>query len=308
MTDTNLSRRAALGTGATTVAAAMSGEQLAAAETAPGGGNIVNDDGVPLWYQTTGKGEPIVVTGGFGLLHNQWDYVRDILAKSYMVIDWNYRGAGKSDRSWPGNYTFERWVDDLRVVLDHLKVKRCHMWGTSTGAKLNIRFASRFPDRVQSVITYPSFRGGGRAPNDPFIPLGLTHGYEALGRMYQWYGCAVENRWTARGNEIAQYEAKCFEANFAMSTFAETLDIFGRADVGADLERLKMPVLMLLGESGILGSGRLQNTINEVKKRCPQAELATIPKAGGTYCVIEEPEATAAAAMAFLARNPIRRS
>jgi len=48
-----------------------------------------------IWYEVTGKGQPIVLSGGFGLLHNQWDFVRDILAKDFQVIDWNYRGAGK---------------------------------------------------------------------------------------------------------------------------------------------------------------------------------------------------------------------
>ncbi len=39
----------------------------------------IEDNGVKLWYEITGKGEPLVLTGGFGCLHNQWDWIMDIL-------------------------------------------------------------------------------------------------------------------------------------------------------------------------------------------------------------------------------------
>jgi len=62
----------------------------------------ITHHGTSLWYDVRGSGQPLVLSGGFGLLHNQWDYVRDTLAERYQVIDWNYRGAGHSDRAWPG--------------------------------------------------------------------------------------------------------------------------------------------------------------------------------------------------------------
>ena len=60
----------------------------------------VEDNGVKLWYEITGKGEPLVLTGGFGCLHNQWDWIMDILNEDFQVINWNYRGSGQSDRYW----------------------------------------------------------------------------------------------------------------------------------------------------------------------------------------------------------------
>lgn len=82
----------------------------------------VDDNGVKLWYRISGSGDPLVLTGGFGLLHNQYDYVVDILAKKFQVIDWNYRGAGESDRAWLGSFTLDRWVDDLECVLKTLNL------------------------------------------------------------------------------------------------------------------------------------------------------------------------------------------
>jgi L-alanine-DL-glutamate epimerase-like enolase superfamily enzyme len=45
----------------------------------------VIDRGVKLWYQVRGEGQPIVLSGGFGLLHNQWDAVRVITAAAMQI-------------------------------------------------------------------------------------------------------------------------------------------------------------------------------------------------------------------------------
>ncbi len=45
----------------------------------------IEDKGVKLWYEITGKGEPLVLTGGFGCLHNQWDWIMDILNEDFSV-------------------------------------------------------------------------------------------------------------------------------------------------------------------------------------------------------------------------------
>ncbi len=58
-----------------------------------------NDNGVELWYDVNGTGEPLVVTGGFGLLHDQFAKIRSLLTPQLQVIDWHYRGAGQSDRA-----------------------------------------------------------------------------------------------------------------------------------------------------------------------------------------------------------------
>jgi len=104
----------------------------------------VEDNGVKLWYETTGKGEPLVLTGGFGCLHNQWDWIMDILNEDFQVINWNYRGSGQSDRYWAGGYSLDRWVDDLELILDFLNLKNVNMWGTSTGSPITMHLERPF--------------------------------------------------------------------------------------------------------------------------------------------------------------------
>ncbi|MFT5132274.1 MAG: 3-oxoadipate enol-lactonase [Gammaproteobacteria bacterium] len=82
---------------------------------------LVSDSGTELWYEVKGEGQPLVMSGGFGLLHNQFDFIREHLTPHFKVIDWNYRGAGQSDRAWPGKvFTQDSWVDDLEFILNEL--------------------------------------------------------------------------------------------------------------------------------------------------------------------------------------------
>ena len=270
----------------------------------------VDDHGVKLWYRTKGSGAPLVLSGGFGLLHNQFDYVVDILAKDFQVIDWHYRGAGESDRAWVGGYTLDRWVDDLEVILAHLNVKNAHLWGTSTGAPLSIRYAARYPQRVKSLIVYPSFKAGiaSRKMFQVFLDITETFGYEALARFTAWIGCADQNVFSQVGNEIALFEAEAFKRNFSIESLAKTLEVFTHIDLTSDLEKIKIPTLLLLGDSGQLGGKKaaVAEAIRLFRAHCPHAHLVQIPHGGGTYCMIEKPQESAQEVINFirsLARN-----
>jgi len=167
-----------------------------------------NDNGVVLWYDANGTGEPLVMTGGFGLLHDQFTKIRPLLTPPLQVINWHYRGAGQSDRAWPGDYPLDRWVDDLAVVLDHAGLDRAHLWETSTGAPLSARFAARYKPRVKSIITYPRISSSpeGRRMFQLFQEITETFGYEALGRLTQWICCAEQNVFGGLANEMALFE------------------------------------------------------------------------------------------------------
>jgi pimeloyl-ACP methyl ester carboxylesterase len=268
---------------------------------------FVDDRGASLWYQVSGPADApaIVLSGGFGLLDNQWDFVRPLLARELRVIDWNYRGAGKSDRSWPGGaYTQDTWVDDLEKVLAHIGARDVVLWGTSTGSPITVRYAARHPARVRAVITYPMFKAdpGFRNAFDGFTKIGETFGYEALAALTSWIGVARENLFTARWGELAKWEAETFRRNFSIESLGATMAIVAGNDFTADLGRIKVPTLVLMGESGNLGYEAPGNRAlaDEFLRHVPHATLERIPRGGGTYCMIEEPEATAAAVLRFV--------
>jgi len=72
------------------------------------------------------------------------------LAKSLHVVIPDIRGMGQSERvsSIPPN----GWEDDLGALLNHLGVERAHLYGTSLGSRICLRFTIDNPERVLSLV------------------------------------------------------------------------------------------------------------------------------------------------------------
>jgi pimeloyl-ACP methyl ester carboxylesterase len=269
----------------------------------------VSDNGTRIWYEVTGDGPPLVLTGGWGLLDAQWHGVRPLLAKEFKCIDWNTRGCGKSDRGWPGGFPLDRWVDDLAVVLDHLGYdggeNKVHLWATSTGSMLAIRFAARYPERVASLITFPMFvvAPASRQKAATYLALAENFGYQALARFTQWIGCADQYVYGAKGDEIAKFEAGVFAENFSIAAISKIMDAYYTCDLSADVAKLTMPVMLYMGSSGQNGADKLKPAVDSFLDLCPSAELKIMPNLGGTYLMVEEPETAAPPVIEWVKRH-----
>ena len=99
---------------------------------------INSQDGVKVWYDVIGKGDPMVLIGGSSLVSNQWEFMLPILKDHFRVILYDQRGAGRSDRPTSG-ITVEHWAD-IKSILDELSIDRAHIFGTSNGSFIVIRF------------------------------------------------------------------------------------------------------------------------------------------------------------------------
>ena len=104
--------------------------------------HITSNDGVRIWYEATGKGDPLVLIGGSSLVSNQWEFMLPILKDHFRVVLYDQRGAGRSDRPTSG-ITVEQWADDLKLVLDDLAIDKAHIFGTSNGSFIVIRFSAK---------------------------------------------------------------------------------------------------------------------------------------------------------------------
>ena len=270
--------------------------------------SFVYDGEVKLWYEITGSSGPVIVqTGGFGLLHDQFTPVTPLLAKEHRVLNWNYRGAGQSDRSLHQGIGLDRWVDDLEFILDQLDLRQVHLWGTSTGAHISVRYAARYPQRVRTLLTYPTVKTNqaSRAGMAAFLTVTETFGYEALAKVTQWLGSGKDHVFDEKGNALAKHEAESFRRNFDIDDIAHTLDVFSSCNLLADVEKLTIPVLLLVGGSGHMGAKArgVAKDIETFQKLCPQTEIEIIERGGGTYCMLEYPEETANAVGAWIARH-----
>src|SRR6266498_1585238 len=94
--------------------------------------NLTTDDGIKLYYEETGTGLPVVFVHEFaGDVRSVEPQVR-YFARRYRCITFNARGYPPSDVPKDGErYSQERARDDIRAVLDALKIDKAHIVGLS---------------------------------------------------------------------------------------------------------------------------------------------------------------------------------
>jgi pimeloyl-ACP methyl ester carboxylesterase len=271
----------------------------------------VTDGPVELWFEASGEGPPLVLTGGFGLLEEQFHAVRPHLVDRFRVIDWNYRGSGRSTRDC--EIGFDRWVEDLDLVMDAAQVdtNEAILWGTSTGSPIALAYASRHPERVRAIAVHPFVDArGGRRVFEGFRAVGESFGYEALALLTAWIGCSGEAAMETDMLELALFEAAAFERMISLDRLGEILGVLGEVDLGDELAawtRLEVPTLVLIGETGRMGieTKGTRKATDAFRELVPHAELATVPAGGGTYCMIEQPTATANALTSWINALPV---
>lgn len=263
----------------------------------------VDSDGWKIWYQKTGSGPPLVCTGGEIYMHEQFWAIREELARHFTVIDWNWRGAGLSDRTSLGGFTLDDWVRDLGRVVDALQLKRAHFWGGSTGSFITIRYAALHPDRVDRLVLYPSWRSGAYDPDSYYAQMARQGGLDRVVWQAYWVATSEE---AIQSGDVVKLALK--EIGFANDftppqVYARVIRGLSDLDLTSDVARLRHPVLLLVGGSGRNSASAPRNAaaIEEFRRLVPGTEVAIIPKAGGTLTMVEQPSATVAALRRFLA-------
>ena len=115
--------------------------------------HLTTDDGVKLYYEETGKGTPIVFIHEFAGDYRSWEQQVRYFARYYRCITVNARGYPPSDVPKDGTkYSQERARDDIRAVLDALKIDKAHIVGLSMGGFATLHFGFTYPDRARSLV------------------------------------------------------------------------------------------------------------------------------------------------------------
>jgi len=127
---------------------------------------FANAAGVKIAWQSFGRGESAV------LVVPTWNFVDSRvsarlvpeLSRSFRVITFDPRGAGRSDRP-PTGYLRDDHVADAVAVLEATGVARASMVGGSAGANTAALLAARLPDKVDRLVLIdPPIRVGTDEP------------------------------------------------------------------------------------------------------------------------------------------------
>jgi pimeloyl-ACP methyl ester carboxylesterase len=115
--------------------------------------HITTDDGVRLYIEETGSGTPIVFVHEFGGDHRSWEPQMRHFARRHRCVTFGARGYPPSDvPDQPEKYSQERARDDIKSVLDGLKIDKAHILGHSMGGFATLHFGFAYPERALSLV------------------------------------------------------------------------------------------------------------------------------------------------------------
>jgi len=114
-------------------------------------GRTFQVNGMEMYAEVRGTGEPLVLLHGFGGCGLAWSRVTDRLAENYQLIIPDLRGHGRSTNP-SGTFTHRQSALDVYALLDQLGVKRFKAMGISTGGMTLLHMATQQRDRVEAMI------------------------------------------------------------------------------------------------------------------------------------------------------------
>jgi pimeloyl-ACP methyl ester carboxylesterase len=251
---------------------ARTGKQPQLAPTSKG--YAVAAEGLKVYYEIHGKGEPIVVlAGGFGDISSMTQTIGP-LSRERQVIGIDLEGHGRTAlRATPMSH--ERNGDDVAAVLRHLKIKQADVAGYSHGGDAAIRMTIQHPEMVRNLIVIST-----AAERDGWYPEALK-GMEAVSssQLKQFQQTPLYQRYA----EVAPNPEQ----------FPQVLDRMGELmkkdyDWRAEIAKLRVPTLLLfadhdavsmrhIAEFFALFDGGVRDAGWEGKPKYARARLAIVP-------------------------------
>jgi len=118
-------------------------------------GKFFDYNGIKIYYEDTGKGEPLLLLHNFFNTANSWKPYVEVYAKQFRTIAVDMMGHGRSDIYKKGDINFKHadYAKIILALLDFLKLKKVSAIGASSGGTTLLHLTTMQPERFKSVIT-----------------------------------------------------------------------------------------------------------------------------------------------------------
>jgi len=269
--------------------------------------SLTTDDGVRLYHEETGAGDPILFVHEFGGHYLSWEPQVRYFSRRYRCITYAARGWPPSDiPESVSAYSQARAADDAAAVLRELGIGTAHVVGLSMGATAALEFGIRHPAMARSLTAAACGGGASTDPvqkrnfHDDCVAFAERLEREGIAAMAELY-CAGPARVQYRGKDPRGWEE--FKRQFAegsarghaltmLGVQAQRAPLFERQ---AELNAIPAPVLVVAGDED-------ESTLELglfLKRNIPRCGLLMLPKTGHTIN-LEEPAAFNAAVENFI--------
>lgn len=263
----------------------------------------VVSNGIQIYYEIHGAGEPLVLISGIGYSLWQWHKMVPYLAEHVQVITFDNRGAGQTDKP-TGPYSAQMLAADTAGLLDALGIEKAVIMGHSMGGFIAQAMALDFPEKIgRLILCSTNFGGPHHIPITPEAiavlsdttsdPLTrFTNGLKVSTAPY-WAdnNPVVVKEWiewrVANPMDVAAYQA---QMAIGLGLIPE------EAAFEKKLSRISVPTLILFGEHDKVVP---PENAELIQKQIRGSQVAIIPDAGHFF-PIEAPEAASQIVIDFI--------
>jgi non-heme chloroperoxidase len=240
---------------------------------------------VKLHVTDLGEGTPVVLIHGWPLSDDMYEYQYSALVESgFRVIGITLRGFGKSDKPY-GKYNYDVFADDIKVVLDKLKIQGATLGGFSMGGATVIHYMAKHKGaHINKLALFGAaapvwtkradFQYGLWTKEDVngLIALNKTNRPELLANFAQIFAAAPNSLTPGIGQWLGNI-------NWQASPYAmqEGLKTLRDSDLRDDLKLINVPTLILHGKQDHICSFDLAE---QMKAMIKNSELIPFEKSG----------------------------
>jgi pimeloyl-ACP methyl ester carboxylesterase len=229
----------------------------------------VERDGVRLFYEVYGKGEPtVVLLPTWSIFHSRhWKMQIPYLARHWRVLTFDGRGNGRSDRPLGAEaYSIREFALDSLAVLDATATERAVLVGVSCASLWSVLLAAEHPERIAGAAFI-----GPAVPLAPPLPERTVYPFDELLDTDEGWAKYNMHYWLRDYRDFLEFFlGKCFTEPHSTKQIEDTIgwaletspDVLADHDAGIDLpiglefgelcKRVRSPVLVMHGDEDAL--------------------------------------------------------
>src|SRR3954463_7704635 len=118
---------------------------------AQGSGRRVDVNGMRMYYEVSGSGEPLIVLHGAYMNIPSMGAIIPMLARTHRVYALELQGHGRTtDIDRP--ITYPNLADDVAAFMDAVGLRKADVFGYSMGAVTGLQLAIRHPEKVNKLV------------------------------------------------------------------------------------------------------------------------------------------------------------
>ena len=229
-------------------------------------------NGIKVYYEVYGEGEPIVLLhGAFYTIDMNWGQLIPELSKTRKVIAIEMQGHGHSPFS-DRKLDIVTLASDVEKIMDYLKIDSADVAGYSMGGSVAYQFAVKYPERLRRLVIISStYKTDGWLPvvNSAFKDF-KPEFFDNTPIKAAYYAVAPDTtKWTKFLKQMIDFARVSFNVG------------------DSNIAKISAPVLIISGDNDGLDKIELMKTyellgggVSADLQPMPKSQLAIVPSQG----------------------------